>query len=311
MSEIHDPEIFRTVLDSLAMGVYLVDRNGKILFWNEGAEHITGHLGHEVIGHLCTDSILAQCNQQSCSGCGDACPFRDVQREGKARELRLALHHKLGHSVPVLFRITPIRDLHGSIVYVAGSFDEQRRATEDKRNQREPTPENCLDESGVSSRGFIQFHLRESLAGLAEYQIPFSILFLELKQFDHLRTTHGHEAAEAMARAVGETLRDGLRPDDTVGRWAEDQFMAVLSNCGSLGVEKAGERVHRMMANAGIQWWGDRLHAITLMGYATAEAGDTAQSLVQRAQPLHQPQSHEVAAAAAGTGSSGTGSSGS
>lgn len=310
MSEIHDPEIFRMVLDSLALGIYVVDRDGKILFWNQGAEHITGHLSHEVIGHSRTDSILAQCNEQSCSVCDEACPFTDVRRDGKPRQLRLSLHHKLGHSVPVLFRITPIRDSHGSIVYVAGSFDEQRRATEDKRNQRVPTPENCLDESGVSSRGFIQFHLRESLAGLAEYQIPFSIMFLELEQFDHLRTTHGHEAAEAMARAVGETLRDGLRPDDSVGRWAEDQFMAVLSNCGTLGVEKAGERVHRMMANAGIQWWGDRLNATTVMGYATAQTADTAQSLVQRAQPLHQLHSREVAAAA-GAGSSGTGSSGS
>ena len=108
-----------------------------------------------------------------------------------------------------------------------------------------------------------------------------------------------------MARAVAETLRDSLRPDDFVGRWAEDQFMAILSNCGSLGVEKAGGRIHRMVANAGIQWWGDRLNATTLMGYATAQPGDTPHSLAQRAQPLHQPQSTDVAAA--GAGSRGTG----
>src|SRR5277367_4721223 len=136
MSELRDPEIFRTILDSLAVGVYMVDREGKILFWNKGAEQITGHLKHEVIGHSRTDSILTQCNEQSCSVCGELCPFTDVRRDGKPRELRLSLHHKLGHSIPVLLRITPIRDSRGSILYVAGSFDEKRRALEDKRNPR-------------------------------------------------------------------------------------------------------------------------------------------------------------------------------
>ena len=55
MSELENPEIFRAVLDNLPTAVYLVDRNGKILFWNQGAEHITGHMRHEVIGHSRSD----------------------------------------------------------------------------------------------------------------------------------------------------------------------------------------------------------------------------------------------------------------
>ncbi|MGA8152671.1 MAG: diguanylate cyclase [Terriglobales bacterium] len=145
---------------------------------------------------------------------------------------------------------------------------------------------------------------------LAEYQIPFSVLCLELERFDQLRTTHGQEAAEAVVRAVAETLRSSLRPDDFVGRWAEDQLMAILSNCGSPGAENAAERIHRMVANAGIDWWGDHLKPATLMGWATAQPGDTSQSLTERAQPLYKTQPKN-AAAAAGTGSSGTGSSGS
>ena len=306
MSEIHDPETFRTVLDSLPVGVYLVDNKGKILFWNQGAEHITGHMRHEVIGHSRSDSILLQCNEQSCSLCGTACPFRDARKDGKARELRLSLHHKLGHSVPVLFRITPIRDVRGSIVYIVGTFDEQQRTREDTRYQRAPIPPGCLDESGVAHRGFLQFHLRESLAGLAEYHIPFSVLCVELVQFDHLRATHGREASEAMARVVADTLRDALRPDDFVGRWAEDQFLAILSNCGGLGVERVQERIQRMVASASIQWWGDRLNATALMAHATAQAGDTIQSLVQRVQPRRPQRSH----AAAGAGSGGVSSPG-
>jgi len=305
MSEIHDPEIFQTVLDGLALGVYLADRNGKILFWNQGAEHITGHLRHEIIGHAYTDSILVQCNQQSCPGCGEACPFVAVRREGKVQELRLSLHHKMGHSIPVSFRLIPIRDAHGSIALMAGSFPEPRHAVPETSSQRSPVPAGCSDESGVSSRDFIQFHIRENLAGLAEYHIPFTILCLELEQFDHLRASHGREASQAISRAVAETLQDCLRPNDFVGRWADDQFMAILSNCGGAGAEKAAERIRKTVANASIQWWGDRLTAATLVGFATAQPGDTIQSLVQRAQPALKTLSSLLSA---GGGSGGTGS---
>ena len=65
MSEVRDPEVFRAVLDSLAMGVYITDRTGTILFWNQGAERITGHQRHEVIGHTRRENILTQCNEQA------------------------------------------------------------------------------------------------------------------------------------------------------------------------------------------------------------------------------------------------------
>src|SRR5579872_5777924 len=58
MSELQDPEIFRTVLDTLQTGVSVTDRNGRILFWNQGAERVTGHKRHEVVGRGCRDNIL-------------------------------------------------------------------------------------------------------------------------------------------------------------------------------------------------------------------------------------------------------------
>ena len=49
MQRIENPEIFRQVLEELPTGVYLVGRDGKILFWNYGAERITRHLRQDVV----------------------------------------------------------------------------------------------------------------------------------------------------------------------------------------------------------------------------------------------------------------------
>lgn len=59
MPEFSDPEIYRTILDNLKTGVYTVDRNRRIRFWNEGAEQITGYLRQDVVGRFLREHFLA------------------------------------------------------------------------------------------------------------------------------------------------------------------------------------------------------------------------------------------------------------
>jgi len=39
-----DGEVYKSVLESLPIGVYLVDRHRRVLSWNRGAERLTGYL---------------------------------------------------------------------------------------------------------------------------------------------------------------------------------------------------------------------------------------------------------------------------
>ena len=44
-----------SVLNDIYDGVYIVDKKRHILFWNKGAEHITGYSADEVQGKWCGD----------------------------------------------------------------------------------------------------------------------------------------------------------------------------------------------------------------------------------------------------------------
>jgi PAS domain S-box-containing protein len=55
--DLSNPRLFETVLDSLEAGVYLVDRHRKIVYWNHGAERISGYLRQDVTGRFCRDDI--------------------------------------------------------------------------------------------------------------------------------------------------------------------------------------------------------------------------------------------------------------
>jgi PAS domain S-box-containing protein len=58
-------EGFRTILEGLPTGVYLVGRDRRIIFWNDGCERITGFLRHEVIGRSCAQDLLMHCDERT------------------------------------------------------------------------------------------------------------------------------------------------------------------------------------------------------------------------------------------------------
>jgi len=289
------------VLDSLQTGVYVADRQGKILFWNQGAERLTGHKRHDVVGHSCRDNILVNCNDQGCVACGATCPFTRTLHQGKPQEAKMQLRHKEGHPVHVLMRIAPIRDTRGSIVGIAESFDEQKFAS--NRNQHTLAAHGCMDETtGLPNHEYTQFHLGENLETFARYHLPFGILVIQVDRLDHFRAAYGRQASAAILRVVAQTMRNAFRPSDFVGRWTNDQFVAILINCPESGVRQTWERIRKIVTCAGLQWWGDELPVTTSVGYASAQTEDTIDSLLNRAQDsLQQPPVKKTAAAAAGS----------
>ena len=74
MPPFHDSDICRGIIDSLPIGLCVVDMQKRIVFWSDGAECITGHLRHEVIGHSCIAETLLHCDQPGCEFCHEDCP---------------------------------------------------------------------------------------------------------------------------------------------------------------------------------------------------------------------------------------------
>lgn len=54
----HGDDFYRELLDNLHDGVYFVDRDRRITFWNKGAERLSGFSAAEVVGRRCSDNIL-------------------------------------------------------------------------------------------------------------------------------------------------------------------------------------------------------------------------------------------------------------
>jgi GGDEF domain-containing protein len=75
-----------------------------------------------------------------------------------------------------------------------------------------------------------------------------------------------------------------LRPTDFLGRWQENQFLAILTECSNAELPRVAERLRRMAATSKVEWWGDSLKLSVSLGGTAVRAGDTVESLTLRAE---------------------------
>ncbi len=109
-------ECAMNLLDSIFDGVYIVDPDRKIIFWNKGAEQITGYKREEVMGFSCKDDILNHIDGDGNLLCTGRCPIVKVFETGEAQTAKVYPLHRDGKRFPVKTHISAIRNEQGEIV---------------------------------------------------------------------------------------------------------------------------------------------------------------------------------------------------
>ncbi|MFZ0862179.1 MAG: diguanylate cyclase [Candidatus Sulfotelmatobacter sp.] len=308
MTSFHDPDLCRSILESLPTGLCVLDMQKKIVFWSDGAERITGYLRHEVIGHSCVAETLLHCDQPGCEFCKEDCPIARAIKTAQPTEAVGLLHHKAGHEFPVRLGAVPIHNQHGSIIGAVETFEELQQVASPDRRENSLKLSGCIDNvTGVASAALMRSHLRQTLATFVEVQVPFGMLCLRLEGLQHFRASLGPEAASSLLRVVARSLESTLWTTDHVGRWSDDQFIVILNGCREESLHSVSERVRRMLAGDGIEWWGERRSLPVSIGEAAAQSDDTIDSLIERAQKsLETAKAWRVHSASAASGTSGS-----
>jgi diguanylate cyclase (GGDEF)-like protein/PAS domain S-box-containing protein len=283
MPELEDPEIFRSVLDDLLTGIYLVDRNRRIRFWNTGAENITGYLRQDVVGRFLRDHLLSTGSETKDVDSDPTDPISLVFRDGKPSTSDISILHKKGYRVPIVLRTIPIRNGRGLVVGAAESFDMNRSASDWTRRQAGVADFGCLDSAtGVPSQGFMQTQFREHLTRFSEHSLSFGVLIIQVDHMEYFRSSRGPGVVPTILRVVAQGVENCLRPDDLVGCWFENKFLALLTGCRGSDVGRVANRVRKMVGQSEIEWWGDNFSITSSLGAGASRPGDTLELLLER-----------------------------
>lgn len=283
MSLLDDCEILRAVLEGLPTGLYIVDKDSKVVLWNAAAEKITGYLRHEVLGRCRQDEIFAPGGRRITPE-KPAFAYQEAIEEGNPSEATVLLKHKTGQQILVRVRASPIRDGEGNILGAVETFDERGMPPHGQRREdRMAAADLHSDVTGLPNREYMVLMVGEHLALFSRQQIPFGLLCFQVHELDRFRASYGRAAGENILKVVARTLENSLSAVDVIGHWSESRFLALLPDCGA-NIEKVGDRVSRIVNHAGIQWWGDHLSVTVTWAGALVQAGDTLESLSERLQ---------------------------
>jgi diguanylate cyclase (GGDEF)-like protein/PAS domain S-box-containing protein len=278
------PRTVQRLLDALYEGVYFVDRDRHVVFWNHAAEAITGFSRHELLGRSCAGEVLCHVDEVGRVLCEGGCPLTAALASGQTREARVFLRHREGHRVPVRVRVTPLRDSRGAIEGAAQVFNDDTAHLQLLRQLKEARDEAKIDPlTGLPNRRFLAGALANHLEAFAHLGWPLGVLMADIDHFKAVNDRFGHPVGDGVLALVSRTLAHNLRPDDLVGRWGGEEFLVLLPGADAAVLANAAERLRAMVARSSLEHAGGRIGVTVSLGGALTRPGDSAEGLIARA----------------------------
>lgn len=276
--------LYRAILDSIRDGVYFVDLDRTIVFWNRAAERITGYSANEVVGRRCADGILRHCTAEGTALCETGCPLKRTMIDGLPLEVEVWLHHKKGHRVPVSVHSTAVFDDTGRIVGSVEVFSDNSRTIVALEQAKELNRLAFIDElTGVGNRRSVEIRLQELFTDATGMGMPAGVLFIDIDHFKTFNDRHGHATGDRVLRAVAETLGRNLRTYDYLGRWGGEEFVVVTAASSLVDLQLLADRLRSLVERTDVDVEGESLGVTVSIGGALARPGDEPDSLVSRA----------------------------
>ena len=276
-------EIFAHLQD----GVYALDRQRRIIYWNPSAERITGFTAEEMRGSRCADNLLMHMNSAGCAMCTRDCPVQHTLDDGVRHEDKVSLHHKNGHRVPVSVQVFPLKNGAGEIIGAVEMFRDESAAAQARQDILRLEQMAYLDPlTGLANRRYLEVQIETRLSELRRYGWPFGLIFMDIDHFKRMNDRFGHAHGDAVLQTVAKTLLLNSRLSDLVGRWGGEEFLALITNVGERELYAIADKLRILVERSSASPRERRLHVTLSMGATLARPDDPPSGLVERADRL-------------------------
>jgi len=267
------------LLENLYDGVYFVDCDRRILYWNKGAERISGYSESEVVGNFCHANILDHVNEEGHHFCHSGCPLVEAVARGTSTVTRVLLKHRDGRRIPVDISVMPAIDAQGRVLGGVEIFRDASSAValETTLNEmRELAERDPL--TGVANRRHLDKMLLLQHEVLRRTGQPFSVIMADIDHFKRINDTFGHQVGDQALIRFAHELEELCRPNDIVGRFGGEEFLVILRDTRLTDALVVADRMRRAIHRASPNEMApERMTAS--FGVAAADQKETTQDL--------------------------------
>ncbi len=116
--------------------------------------------------------------------------------------------------------------------------------------------------TGLPNHGAIIEQIEAELLHCQATQSNCAIIFADIDHFKSINDTWGHAAGDTALYAVGQRLREGIRKNDSIGRYGGEEFAILLTNIEQAEALELSERLRCTIADTPCLWQKENTHSV-------------------------------------------------
>lgn len=243
-----DTLILKDIFNLTSDGIFILDKEWRIMAMNHAAEIISGWNKSEVESkRLCTELFLCF-DREGNQLCENGCPKQGVIfTKSPSDQLEVKVMTKSGQSV-----ILP-----GTCVLIPPEGDSSYAAIMIKNEiEKQLLEENIL--SGERLDPLTQLYHRQYFEELYNIEAKRAqrhggsvlLLMLDVDKLREINSKAGNRAGDEVLKGVGKVIKKTIREVDVAGRYGDDEYIILLYGVDEV---KAQGFIHRLRDN--IQKW--------------------------------------------------------
>ena len=262
------PARFKSALDSLAEGLMMTDREGRIVMVNEAFTRTTGRKPADLIGRsisslpwICKDEEVAE-----------PFPWMGCLRDGEPRSGAILGLPWNDRERTFVVSASPIRDESGDQKGVIASFDDVTRL--EQRTSELSTALQSMKKSAedvrAQNRHLERLATRDSLTGCLNRRAFFerfeqhwaraartkhriACMMVDIDHFKSINDNYGHAMGDRVLQQVGETLQRAVRETDVVARYGGEEFCIVMPHSNLSEAQLTAEHIRQQIGQLHIE----------------------------------------------------------
>ena len=138
--------------------------------------------------------------------------------------------------------------------------------------------------TGLNNRGYWEECLTHEYARHRRYQSNAALVMFDIDHFKKVNDSYGHPAGDKVIQAVAEVIREQVRDTDYAGRYGGEEFVILLPDIDSAGARVFAERLRQGIAALVVSHEEQRISFTVSLGVADLSLPmDEHKQLIERA----------------------------
>lgn len=275
--EIDDLHLQLGLLQTLDVGLIVLDQDYHISLWNAFMENHSGILHGKLYGKSIFDSF-PELPKSWFKRKLDAV-FLLKNRSFITWEQRPYLFHFKSYrpitgDAPHMFQnvtLIPLTSPSGRVEHVGILIYDvtdaaMGRIALQKANQKLTQLSQTDPLTGLYNRGFWESRLQHEFDRYARTQAVSSLLMLDIDHFKRINDTYGHPAGDEVLRQLSVILCEETRTTDIVGRYGGEEFGLLLIDTNTKQSQTVTQRIRDRVEALEVNYLGEKIRITISMG---------------------------------------------